>query len=121
MISDSDNPFIKLLFGSWGGIEINTNENADKISVTDNSISVTLTQEYVDKLKANGLTIQADRFTLNQLLLIPENVTTGIADIVIDCNDCPVEYYNLQGIRVNNPENGIFIRRQGDKTIKIIK
>ena len=121
MISDSDNPYIKLLFGSWGGIEINTNDNADKISVTDDSISVTLTQEYIDRLNDKGLTIQAARFTLNQLLLIPENVATGIADIVTDCNDCPVEYYNLQGIRVNNPENGIFIRRQGDKTIKIIK
>lgn len=27
-----------------------------------------------------------------------------------------VEYYNLQGIKVENPENGIFIRRAGGKT-----
>lgn len=29
------------------------------------------------------------------------------------------EYFNLQGIRIANPENGIFIRRQGGKSIKI--
>lgn len=32
----------------------------------------------------------------------------------------PVEYYNMQGIRVENPSNGIFIRRQGSNT-RIVK
>lgn len=32
----------------------------------------------------------------------------------------PVEFYNLQGVRVANPENGIFIRRQGSKTSKVV-
>ncbi len=31
-----------------------------------------------------------------------------------------VEYYNLQGVRVVNPRNGIFIKKQGNKTQKII-
>lgn len=30
----------------------------------------------------------------------------------------PAVYYNLQGIRVDNPKNGIYIRRQGNKTSK---
>ena len=33
----------------------------------------------------------------------------------------PVEYFNLQGVKVANPGNGIFIRRQGGKATKIIK
>ena len=33
--------------------------------------------------------------------------------------DAPVEYYNLQGIRVENPEPGLYIRRQGDKSTKV--
>lgn len=45
--------------------------------------------------------------------------TTGIADIVADEN-APVEYFNLQGIRVDNPENGLYIRRQGNKVTKVI-
>lgn len=32
----------------------------------------------------------------------------------------PAEYYNLQGVKVINPEKGIFIKRQGGKTTKII-
>lgn len=48
-----------------------------------------------------------------------EFVSTGIEDVTVDEN-APVEYYNLQGIRVANPENGIFIRRQGNKTSKVL-
>lgn len=44
---------------------------------------------------------------------------TGIADITVD-NDAPVEYFNLQGIRVENPTSGLYIRRQGAHTEKVI-
>jgi len=45
--------------------------------------------------------------------------TTGIADIDVDNANAPVEYFNLQGIRVENPANGLYIRRQGNKVEKI--
>ena len=44
---------------------------------------------------------------------------TGIEDITVDEN-APVEYYNLQGVRVENPENGLYIRRQGNKATKVL-
>lgn len=47
--------------------------------------------------------------------------TSGIANIDADDDNAPVEYFNLQGIRVENPGNGIFIRRQGSRVEKIIK
>ncbi len=34
--------------------------------------------------------------------------------------NAPVEYFNLQGIRVANPDNGIYIRRQGSKVTKVL-
>lgn len=43
---------------------------------------------------------------------------TGIEDITVDEN-APVEYFNLQGVRVANPENGLYIRRQGGKATKV--
>lgn len=46
--------------------------------------------------------------------------TTAIDEIGVDATEAPVEYFNLQGQRVNNPENGLFIRRQGDKVTKVI-
>ena len=44
---------------------------------------------------------------------------SGVADVVIDEN-APVEYYNLQGIRVAEPANGIYIVKQGNKTKKVV-
>lgn len=46
----------------------------------------------------------------------------GIEDINIDNSNAPVEYYNLQGIRVNgdNLTPGIYIRRQGTEVSKIL-
>lgn len=43
----------------------------------------------------------------------------AVEDINFDANE-PVEYYNLQGVRVANPENGLYIRRQGSKVSKVI-
>ena len=37
----------------------------------------------------------------------------------IEVENAPVEYFNLQGVRVANPENGLYIRRQGNKVEKI--
>ena len=48
-----------------------------------------------------------------------EGVITGVENLEADNADAPVEYYNLQGIRVANPQGGIFIRRQGNKVTKI--
>lgn len=46
--------------------------------------------------------------------------STGINDIVADdtVSDGPAEYYNLQGVRVVNPDGGIYIVRQGSKVTK---
>lgn len=45
----------------------------------------------------------------------------GIESVIVDDNDdAPVEYYNLQGVRVNNPAAGIYIRRQGSKVTKVL-
>ena len=45
---------------------------------------------------------------------------TGIADITVDEN-AAVEYFNLQGIRVAQPEQGgIYIRRQGNSVSKVL-
>lgn len=43
----------------------------------------------------------------------------GVADI--EATDAPAEYFNLQGVRVANPENGIFIMRKGEKAVKVIR
>lgn len=44
---------------------------------------------------------------------------TMIEAVTVDEN-APVEYYNLQGVRVAEPAHGIFIRRQGAEVSKVI-
>jgi hypothetical protein len=48
-----------------------------------------------------------------------EVTTTSVLDAAVD-NAAGVEYFNLQGVRVANPENGLFIRRQGNKVSKVL-
>ena len=48
------------------------------------------------------------------------NKETGVENIVINEN-VPAVYYNLQGVRVANPENGVFIKVQGGKATKVVK
>lgn len=45
----------------------------------------------------------------------------GVENVATESADAPAEYFNLQGVRVNNPENGIFICRQGSKVTKVVK
>lgn len=46
--------------------------------------------------------------------------TLGVDNIMANDNDAPVVYYNLQGVRVANPENGLYIRVQGNKATKVL-
>ena len=46
-------------------------------------------------------------------------VVTGIENVSVDAA-VEVEYFNLQGIRVANPENGVFIHRQGKEVKKVV-
>lgn len=48
------------------------------------------------------------------------NDLSGVSDIISEDTDAPVEYFNLQGIRVENPADGLYIRRQGSKITKVI-
>lgn len=44
---------------------------------------------------------------------------TGV-NTITGSSDSAVEFYNLNGVRVNNPSNGLYIRRQGNDVSKVI-
>ncbi len=64
--------------------------------------------------KTNGLVAGTD-YLLPSIYM---KSASAVTDITVDAN-APVEYYNFQGIRVANPENGVYIRRQGNKVSKV--
>ena len=47
---------------------------------------------------------------------------SGIEDITLDADsmDEPVEYYNLQGIRIENPTSGVYIVKRGRSVSKCV-
>ena len=47
------------------------------------------------------------------------NTVTGVENVIVT-EQGVVEYYNLQGVKVANPSNGVFIRVQGGKATKVL-
>lgn len=76
------------------------------------------TDEYYFTVKAvNG----AQSSKTSQPVYVNLNSDAGVGDIIADENDIPVEYFNLQGMRVVTPQPGmVVIRRQGKNVSKLI-
>ncbi len=129
---DSDTPMILSGKGmSVAEMPGRNREAAAKIPAQDSSAYSFVvdggdTLIYKAGLSADGSTFKMiagsakfEPFVTNSITLSPySNIETGISDINPDANEA--EYYNLQGIRVDNPQQGIYIRRQGNKTTKVI-
>lgn len=50
-----------------------------------------------------------------------EGATDGVESIEGDFDlNAPVEYYNLQGVKIINPKNGLYIKVQGNKVSKVL-
>lgn len=81
-----------------------------------------LTSKIKDLDHINVVAYLLDRRTgfVENAAVVKSKYFQSVSDIEIDNNEnAPVEYFNLQGIRVNNPENGIYIRRQGTEVSKV--
>lgn len=57
-------------------------------------------------------------FVLEVSYLEPDP-TTGVSDVAVEA-DGEAVYYNLNGVKVANPENGLFIKVQGGKASKVL-
>lgn len=44
----------------------------------------------------------------------------GVEGVSVADENAPVEYFNLQGVRIENPAAGVVIRRQGNKVTKML-
>lgn len=64
-----------------------------------------------------GGTIRLSTITVSS---VATDVTTAVEGIEADVDATPV-YYNLQGVRVANPERGIFIKVVGNKATKVVR
>lgn len=86
-----------------------------KFNVEDNGI---MYEDYTGTIK---IEIPAPRQNAQCTVYstIVEHGSSAVENIAVDAN-APKEYFNLQGVRVANPENGLFIVRQGKKISKVL-
>ncbi len=83
---------------------------AGNIYLSDNS----------DHLRAWALPKANNTYTTTANEMLVADATTGVEGVAVDAN-APVEYYNLQGVKVANPENGIFVKKQGSRITKVVR
>jgi hypothetical protein len=48
-----------------------------------------------------------------------QETSAGVEEVNVEASDVAPVYYNLQGMRVDNPEHGIYIRCRGNKVDKV--
>ncbi len=114
--------FVRNLTLKMGEDEIHANVNVNGTTDNDGNavfdIPVTWLTEYDSNPDSDaGIPIGV---TFNGKTDTPDSA--GISDVTVDGGDnAPVEYFNLQGMRLSQPEAGqIVIRRQGSKVTKIL-
>lgn len=106
-----------LLPDNYRIFDLTENDNISQVASGNSS--------YFNPWKVKGIygkvTITYDA---NKCLLTMQKDLSGVEDVINDINgidnNAPVEYYNLQGIRVDKPSKGVYIRRQGNSTTKVM-
>lgn len=73
-----------------------------------------------DKLRIVAFVVDANGCILNAAKVDVDKVFSGVQEVEGADDSAPVEYFNLSGVKVAQPSDGIFIRRQGAKTEKVI-
>lgn len=62
---------------------------------------------------------ESQKFSAETVKVLSHNALSGIVDIEAEGNG-EVEYFNLQGVRVAEPANGLYLRRSGNRVEKVV-
>lgn len=120
----TDNPFnmgVKLSQVGNDALALNFAENY-ALAAGENHYSVRFNGQAVDNmlvlLDFGGNPANTTVKVSNLKLYTLKEKGLSVEGVEFDEN-APVEYYNLQGVRVAQPESGIYIRLQGKKAVKV--
>ena len=105
--------FVDNLGNKYGAKEDKTEviPASDVQYASENVFSIYGSDDYQEAYKLT-VNLEANSFSLGE--------STGVESVSEDDVNAPVEYFNLQGVRVENPQNGLYIVRQGNKVSKQI-
>jgi len=82
------------------------------------SYEYTLTADNINNLKAYGMEIQGWGLEMKKVSIVKKG-TTGVDAVEVENSNEPVEYYDIQGVKVSEPTCGLYIKRQGNTVSKI--
>ena len=106
-----------------------SDENGDPLGSTNTITAEVGSDEYGTTLSLPMWTLvteddialtYATKNTVISLMYDIDDANSAIDNIVADDANAPVEYFNLQGVKVQNPENGLYIKRQGKTVEKVV-
>lgn len=88
-------------------VTTDADENVSLTGLVEGNTSLTITAD------SNGKVVRG------QINVSVKGNGSGIEEFEATDN-APVEYFNMQGMKVDNPVNGVFIKHQGCKTSKVV-
>lgn len=113
----TDPEWAQICNSGWTDFEL----AGEKVTNDDNTVSITypLTADVIATVnKALEVIVNSNANVLSVKIPVAEE-PAGIDNVAVDEN-APVEYFNLQGVKVANPSNGIYVVRQGNKVSKVL-
>ncbi len=99
-----DIKILPALYGKWVYTNLHPNPDYDEKAAQD--------------AYENWEDYDVHQYIAGEFKLDLNKAVSGIENIATDATDAPCEFYNLQGVKVDNPSNGVFIVRQGNTTAK---
>lgn len=107
---------------TFGGVSGSVPETikANETYEYTHEVKIPDTVENTDELHAIAMLVDIRSGVIINAVQMEIKPSSGINDLLDDNASAPVEFFNLQGVRVAQPENGLFIRRQGSKVEKVV-
>lgn len=105
----------------WHTIRMNLKEKFPTV-VTDNQVNVCNGYGFAFVAKSGAKS--GDKYDFTNVWLVPKGTSTpgykssGVAAVEVEEGEAV--YFNLQGQKVENPENGLYIRVAGNKATKVL-
>ena len=113
--TSNDNPDIQFNYGDWSGkiafyvdgTAYNADYNPGGSIGASQTVAITFSETVYNNLRNKGLILQGQNVTITNAVM-----KSGTADIKAITNTTPTDMniYNLQGLRVTNPQKGIYIQ-----------
>ena len=108
-------------YNRFPGIENSLPASIEANSINEYSIDLPLANVSGNEYRVIALLTNAqtgDIINACQYSMTKDNSSNAV-ESVLDAS-APAEYFNINGMKVANPTEGIFIRRQGTRTEKVI-